>query len=367
MSNVSTKVRLVLIISASTLLFLIIGSVLIIGKVRESERRNAEQNIKNAVSHTEFIIDNLKYTVKSFELEKKSAADRKVKELVQAALSIYENYYGQYKKGLLDEAVAIKKANDEVRKIKFGNGGYYFVINKDYNMVVHGAMPDKEWLPEWKDMKDKDNIYFIKEMVNNAVNKEEHYQEYWWRIKDNEEPKRKRSYVAYFKPWGLIVGTGDYNDIPKEIQDMNEKLTSQAEDIITSIRVGKSGYPYIVDDDGNLIMHPNKELKKENVNNLTDKKTGESIMKIINEAKKNGTDRFDYNWHKINSTEIIKKFAILKYDPELKWNIVVAAYEDEVYEEAANIEKYLITIILIVMVLTVLISVDSLNIILKKS
>lgn len=166
----------------------------------------------------------------------------------------------------------------------------------------------------------------------------------------------------YFKPWDMIVGSGRYDDITAEIGKMKSQLIEQTESILINIKVGKSGYPYVVDDDGNMVMYFNKELKHVNFNDYLDKRTGESLMKMLNDAKKRSPDKdglytIEYYWNKPNSKEITKKIAKIKYDPELKWNIAVSAYEDEIYDEARKVQQYLFIIIGIIILIVVFISI----------
>lgn len=157
--------------------------------------------------------------------------------------------------------------------------------------------------------------------------------------------------------------TSDAKTVEKEVQEMKQTLINEMESVIIGIKVGKSGYPYVVDDNGNMVMYFNKELKKINFNDYKDKRTGQSLMKLLNEAKANKTYRFEYYWNKPNSSDIEKKLVIVKYDPDLKWNIVVSAYEDEIYETADKTQGFLTMMTLSICFLVILALIDSIRLI----
>lgn len=57
--------------------------------------------------------------------------------------------------------------------------------------------------------------------------------------------------MTYFKPWDWIISASSYRE---EFSDLVK--IEDFRDSILSIRIGKSGYPYIMDSKGTTIVHP---------------------------------------------------------------------------------------------------------------
>jgi len=111
-------------------------------------------------------------------------------------------------------------------------------------------------------------------------------------------------------------------------------------DIIDEIRVGKSGYAYLVDKNGLYITHPVKEnMLKVNVSQL---KGGESIAKLIKEGK---TGIAEYE------LEGVKKAGAIASVPITGWSIVNSVPVDDLYASAYQTRNVIVSIGAIFLVL----------------
>ena len=112
----------------------------------------------------------------------------------------------------------------------------------------------------------------------------------------------------------------------------NKVLNNYLESTLSNIKLGKTGYVYILDSQGNVIIHPSKEGK--NVGNY------EFVEKMY--STKNGTIEYTY--------EGVKKVAYYKYFEPWDWYIVIAANHDELNASAkAILETTIITGLLIIL------------------
>lgn len=156
-----------------------------------------------------------------------------VKNIVEAAYHVLENYYNMAKQGVLSEEEAKKRALEAISALKYENGKNYVWVN-DMNavMLYH---PKKKLIGKnlW-DLKDKKGNYIFRMMIDVCKKNGEGYIEYWWPHVNSDVPVLKISFVKLFKPWGWIVGTGAFMDTL--YQQSQEYLA----DIKTSLLVNNS-------------------------------------------------------------------------------------------------------------------------------
>jgi PAS domain S-box-containing protein len=137
---------------------------------------------------------------------------------------------------------------------------------------------------------------------------------------------------------------------------VKEQGSLSLEDEIKQIKVGETGYVYIMDSRGNLIIHPAKQ--GENILNSRDSSGFEYIRAIIRDVLSHnegyeGTIR--YPWINPELGETKPRQKILKYVYFKPWDWIIAAgtYEEEVYLSLHVTERFLIVMVLIALVLSV--------------
>ncbi|MFH2012437.1 MAG: PAS domain S-box protein [Pseudomonadota bacterium] len=120
---------------------------------------------------------------------------------------------------------------------------------------------------------------------------------------------------------------------------------SKIRKIVKSIVIGKTGYAYILDREGNLIIHPTKE--GENIIDWKDTKGNYFIREMIEEAISTGGSRIEeirYPWVNVELGETSPRIKIVKfrYLPQLGWIIAAGSYEVEIFEAVYDTEKTVI-------------------------
>ena len=116
---------------------------------------------------------------------------------------------------------------------------------------------------------------------------------------------------------------------------------------IKSIKIGKTGYAYIIDSSGRLVVHPAKE--GETILEDRDSTGFQYIKEMIRRApqlgpKQVGTIR--YPWANAELGESVPRMKINKYVYFRDWDWIIAAggYEEEIYEGVAR-TKFFITLV----------------------
>ena len=153
--------------------------------------------------------------------------DDSIKEQVGVVISLLSEINNEYKSGkyTLDEAKKI--AADEIRQMRYGEAGYFWVDQSDgKNIVLLGSSTEGT---NRMNTKDADGYQMVKEIIRVAVQDGGGYTDYVFPKERETEPSPKRSYSEYFKPFDWVVGTGNYTDyIDTAIAQQDEEFTSYA-------------------------------------------------------------------------------------------------------------------------------------------
>ena len=126
-----------------------------------------------------------------------------------------------------------------------------------------------------------------------------------------------------------------------------EQSALSLKEAIKSIKIGKTGYAYIMDSSGNLVVHPAKE--GENVLGAKDSSGFEYMREIAGKApllKENEVGTIRYPWANAELGETSPRMKINKYQYFRDWDWIIAAgsYEEEIFEGVAR-TKFFITLL----------------------
>ncbi|MGD0625374.1 MAG: Cache 3/Cache 2 fusion domain-containing protein [Thermodesulfobacteriota bacterium] len=142
-----------------------------------------------------------------------------------------------------------------------------------------------------------------------------------------------------------------------------EQSALSLREAVKSIKIGKTGYAYIIDSSGSLVVHPAKE--GENILGAKDSTGFEYIREITSKAsllKENEVGTIRYPWANVELGETSPRMKINKYEyfRDWDWVIVAGSYEEEIFEGVAR-TKFFITLvalgtIALAIILTVMLS-----------
>lgn len=133
-------------------------------------------------------------------------------------------------------------------------------------------------------------------------------------------------YVPVKDSSGNVVGVYFIGfDITKQLKTLK--------DFIRSIKVGKTGYMYVLDNKGTLIVHP--ALEGKNIIDSKDAKGKEFVKEII--EKKEGL--IYYPWKNPNENSAREKVVAYTNYPAWNWIIASGSYVEEIASEVAGIRN----------------------------
>jgi PAS domain S-box-containing protein len=152
-------------------------------------------------------------------------------------------------------------------------------------------------------------------------------------------------------------------NVQKEMSQSKEQGANSLRDEIKGIEVGKTGYAYIIDGKGNLIIHPAKEGT--NIIDSKDSSGFEYIRAMVDNALtlpsgEVGTIRYQWINPELGETKPRQKINKYVYFKPWDWIISAGTYEEEVYGSLYKTERFIIIIVLIsiamVLILTIMLS-----------
>lgn len=139
--------------------------------------------------------------------------------------------------------IATSRLKDEMiswsESLRYGEGGYMWIHNTTHTLLAHPFREESIGKDDTL-LKDQAGNMIIQTFVKKALEKGDQgaFVEYFWRKPYEETPSKKISYVAQFKPWHWVVGTGVYgDDVQKEIALKKEEMKAKMDRYIFGVIV----------------------------------------------------------------------------------------------------------------------------------
>jgi PAS domain S-box-containing protein len=313
--NIRTK-----LLGGHTLVIVIavlVGGGFIISRVQTTIETHIESELTNATAGIRHMV--------------RTAASTSIKNHLRAVaeknLEIVQAVYQEFEQGLITEP----QAKALCRKILFsqtiGRTGYIFCANTKGIATEHPnpGVTGKRFM-------DRE---FVREMIRLKTG----YLEYEWKNPEEDVMKPKAMYMSYFAPWDWIIAVSTYREEFSHLIEISDFRKS-----ILDLTFGKSGYAYINDSLGNLIVHP---FLTGNYYDTRDK-DGRYFVRDMCE-KKNG--KAVYSWKNPGEADAREKLVIFNYIPEYDWIVSSASYLDEIYAPLNTVKKIIIGIVGLIFVL----------------
>ncbi len=197
---------------------------------------------------------------------------------------------------------------NRIARLKVGKNGYVWILNYKGEYVL-----SKDRKSDGKDIskvKDANGRLFIQEIIQHARSLpmgEIYTYNYPW--KNKGEAKAREKIAAYFnfpnEKW--VIAASAYFDNLVDI-NIKEETIENIKAKILSEKVGKTGYMYVMDSKGTLMVHPSLE--------------GENIIQydFIKKMCKDKSGYIQYNWKGRD------KVVAYSYYPKSDWIIASGSY-----------------------------------------
>ncbi len=300
LGNLSIQAKILIGYCGAFILVLIIGFAIIYPILYNSIQADIKRELNNSTKIMMNMVE--------------SAADTSVKNYLRAIAEQNKNMVELLNKQIIEKTINEKEAKMMATDIflnqHIGVSGYTYCIDSKGIIVVH---PNKALLGE--DL----TIYgFIKKQID----EKEGYLEYRWQIPGEAVLRNKALYMTYFKPWDWIISASANRDEFRSLISV-----SDFKDKISSIKFGKTGYAFVIDTKGNVIIHP---VQKEGTNQYNTK--DENGKAFIQEMCREKNGSIIYLLKNPGEKTARLKMVIFNYIPELDWIVASSGYLDEYYQ-----------------------------------
>jgi PAS domain S-box-containing protein len=284
-------------------------------------QKNIETNIESELQNTTTSLLNLVKTSAAVSIK------NYLRAIAEKNTEIVSFYYDQYRSGKLSESEAKNLAASVLLSQTIGESGYIYCLDSHGKVVVH---PQAALLNA-----DVSQYAFVSEMLRSKKG----YIEYDWKNPGESQERPKAMYMLYFAPWDWIIAVSSYR---KEFKGLVR--VEDFEKSVLALRFGKTGYCFVLDGNGNAVIHP----KLKGVNLLEESVfPGRFLQEML--AKKTG--ELIYSWQNPGEKEPRTKLCIFNYIPEYDWIVASSSYQEEFFRPLQTINTLIITIFVITLLL----------------
>lgn len=292
-------------------LFLLVSTIFYASFASDLIRKNAESEmIKIADNTVDMLQLNLNNSIKNY-----------LRGIAEKNLEVIANYYKQYEDGFISEEEAWNKTRELILAQSIGDTGYLYGGNREGDAVIHAYQQGTNFI----------EAEFVYNMTVDPVQ----YQEYMWQNPGDEYPRPKAQYSEYFEPWDLLIVASTYREEFYLLIDIND-----FQEAIQSVKFAESGYMYIIDHDGNMIIHP--EVGSGNFHDFQDSKGKYFVQEIL--EKKNGV--INYAWANPGEIEEREKLAVFRSIDELNYIVVSTVYVDELNAGLVPLLQFILVVLI---------------------
>ncbi|WDP87801.1 MAG: methyl-accepting chemotaxis protein [Desulfobacter sp.] len=295
--NLSIKYKLFFAYAAVSLVVFSISFALLFFQVRNS----IESRIQEALSKSNQAITDLVETAATISIK------NHLQDIAENNLKIITHLFQSSLKGQIPVSQAKNKAEKILLSQTIGKTGYIYCVDSLGTLQVH---PQKRIQGK--------NIA-VNTFIQDQTKKKSGYLEYHWKNPGETTERAKALYMVYFEPWDWIVSVSSYRAEFAQlvsIEDFKDKVLDRT--------FGKTGYSFIFDIQGNMVIHP--ELSG-NFFDLRQTRGKRILQEMID--KKHGY--LTYFWKNPSEALAREKFVAFDHIPDFDWIIASSSYTAEVF------------------------------------
>lgn len=331
LENIRIRHKLLFSYLVTFCVIIALGSMVIYSIVRNTIEANIESELKNS---TDAMLNMVRTSVSVSIKNHLRAVAEKNMEMVTHLYSLYQN-------NEFTEARARQMAESLLLSQRIGTTGYIACVSSGGVMVVH---PEAGWIGQ-----DINRYGFVRQMRE----KRQGYIEYDWKNPGEAKARPKAMYMAYFEPWDWIIAVSSYRREFSTLVNVDD-----FRDSVLSLQFSESGYAFVTDNRGNVIIHPSLQ----GVNVVEQKAFPKYPLETMLEKK---SGKIVYPWKNPGETRMRDKLVLFNYLPEYEWIVASSSYLDEFYAPLDKVSNVIIfTVmgcILLVLPITALISASITN------
>ena len=141
--------------------------------------------------------------------------DESIRQQVDNAISMLDQYYAAYEAGECTLEEAKKQGADMLRELRYGDSGYFWADDTEgNNIVLLGSATEGT---NRMGTKDGNGYEMVRDIIAVGQQPDGGYCDYVFPKEGGTENLPKRSYSRLYEPFGWVIGTGNYTDYIDEI------------------------------------------------------------------------------------------------------------------------------------------------------
>ena len=234
-----------------------------------------------------------------------------------------------------------KEATDYVANLRYGSNEYFYISNYDSVLISHPTLQGEDM----SEVRDPDGTLIVPPMVQIAREKGEGFHSYsWFKLAGTSKKYKKLSFAKHIPNWEWMIGTGVYLDnIEEQVEAKKVELVKNLRNLLTTTRIAATGYIYIFDSKGNMILHPNSNIEGINFLNLKNPNKDSLIFDDLVAAYNSEKKELYYLWDKPTDkgNYIYEKVSWIDYNEDFDWYICSSAYIAEINATANRLKQYM--------------------------
>ncbi len=330
------SIKTKLVVMVMVIMALVAGTIIFFTE-RDVEKAMFESERRSASNVLDLVDLNIRGRYKNLlqdRLAAISALKHQLSNMSEIVLAGMDEFHDLAKTGRLTEKQARQRALDWISGLRYEEGSYFFVFDKDglARAYADGTMIGHS-LSAFTDVKGRvvvDAMYEAAKRYGSAVDT------YHWKRLGSDDFIKRFGMFSYYEPWDLVVGaTMDVEGLEEKEQAKVGKIVDVLRETLPRIKVAQSGYVFIFDGKGKALVHP----KRESVDfaSLENALTHRPLIEDLTEAAANEGDRTVY-YRPVTADGRSRLQEInVTYFKTLDWYIGVAAYVDEIQAPAKSL------------------------------
>ncbi|MDD5176198.1 MAG: cache domain-containing protein [Sterolibacterium sp.] len=289
--------------------------------------RTILNNVYDTVEHIQQSLENNRQTV----LLARKLALRDIIAVIESRASWLEQ---QAHEGNLTRDQARRMLLEEIRKIHYGHNDYVWASDYHSMLVAH---PDPKLNnADFSRKRDTRGHLIVPPMVAGALATGEGYYSYWGQRLGEEQPIEQLTFYKHLPAFELVIGTGLYlDDIDATIGRQRAVAIDELRSQLRKTRLAETGYVYIFNSQGHMLIHPNANIEDKNFAGLVDPVSKQLLAPMLIAAA-DKPEGLRYKWDSPSDpgNYVYDKISWVRYFPGFDWYICTSVYVDELDNSA---------------------------------
>ena len=241
---------------------------------------------------------------------------KRIKSVAQLSKSIFQTYPAQMKPTYGD--TTLHSALQTLSQFRLNRSGHIFLLDENFNPVINNQL-----LPSLTNPTLYANlISHIKKEMPYILSGQTTIIKHPWSTNPNGIIYRQTA-LTYLDNWQMLLGV-TINETDYKSHDFEVGLQNELRDRLASERIGKSGYIWVFNGQGEYIVSKDNLRNGENMLNIVDQHGHSIVEHLISSAKSappGGSEIIFYEWQDLGESSASPRAAAVTYVAEWDWFI----------------------------------------------